>query len=134
MQARDILLPDPAVVTPNEPIALAAVIMRERGIDLVPVVNTLARRQLVGTLTLRDVAGPCREAEPHAGPCRVRERMTPGDDVVAAAPGANLLALATMIRRSGSSLIPVMGERRALLGVVTAAAADAALLVEPASR
>lgn len=57
MKARDIMTPDPEVVTPEEPISRAAKIMRDYDVGLVPVVSTTDSWNLVGLITdlLRDL-------------------------------------------------------------------------------
>ncbi|MBI2186078.1 MAG: CBS domain-containing protein [Acidobacteria bacterium] len=58
MKVRDIMTPDPEVVTPEEPISRAARIMRDYDVGIVPVVGDSESRNLVGVITDRDIA--CR--------------------------------------------------------------------------
>ncbi len=59
MRARDIMTPNPLVVTPSDPVSHAAEIMRDAEIGIVPVVDDRERRHLVGVITDRDIAVRC---------------------------------------------------------------------------
>lgn len=75
MRARDIMTPNPSVVTPDEPIARAAQIMRDSGIGMVPVVDDVSNLNLQGVLTDRDIVIRC-VAERHGSTCTVADHMT----------------------------------------------------------
>ena len=55
MQARDLMSPNPSVVTRNESVARAATMMRERHVSVLPVIDDLRTRHLVGIVTARDL-------------------------------------------------------------------------------
>ena len=127
MLARDIMTRDPSVVTPNETVARAAEIMRERNVGMVPVVNDRTHMRLEGVITDRDIAVRC-VAERHHRDCRVADHMTsdhldimradaPVDDVIDAMEHDR-------VRR-----IPIVDERERLVGII--AQADIALRVGP---
>ncbi|HEU0012588.1 MAG TPA: CBS domain-containing protein [Longimicrobium sp.] len=62
MNARDLMTPDPAVVTPGDTVRRAAEVMRDQGVGLVPVVDGSGRMHLRGVITDRDVAVRCTAA------------------------------------------------------------------------
>src|SRR6266550_6970107 len=77
MKARDIMTPDPEVVTPEQSISCAAQIMRDCDVGVVPVVNNDGRT-LIGLITDRDIAVR-HVADGHAGDCTVGAHMTCDD-------------------------------------------------------
>lgn len=56
MLVRNILTLNPVVVTASDSIAVAARLMRDRKVGILPVVNELGRRRLIGVITDRDIA------------------------------------------------------------------------------
>jgi CBS domain-containing protein len=74
MQARDLMTPNPRVVTPDQPVSRAAEIMRDYDVGAVPVVDGPALR-LRGVITDRDIAVRCTAAG-HAPTCTVADHMT----------------------------------------------------------
>ena len=77
MKARDLMTPNPHVVTPEDPVSRAAEIMRDHDVGVVPVVDNPARMRLQGVITDRDVAVRCTAAG-HAPTCAVRDHMSAG--------------------------------------------------------
>lgn len=75
MKARDIMTPDPEVVTPDDPISLAAQIMRDVDTGIVPVVDDRSSMRLKGVITDRDIAIR-HVAEEHDQDCSVSDHMT----------------------------------------------------------
>jgi CBS domain-containing protein len=75
MKARDLMTTRPYVVTPDDPVSHAAVIMRDHDVGCVPVVEDAAGMRLRGVITDRDIAVRCvaHEHTPHA---RVKDFMT----------------------------------------------------------
>jgi CBS domain-containing protein len=72
------MTPDPAVVTPEDPVSRAAQIMRDYDVGIVPVVNDDKSRTLLGVITDRDIA--CRHvADAHTEDCTVASHMTRDD-------------------------------------------------------
>lgn len=127
MKARDIMTPRPFVVTPADPIAAAAEIMRYEDIGGVPVVDARDRRRLVGLITDRDITTRW-VARGHHAPCTVGEVMTPAplQMVTADTDIGDILAMmeAAEVRR-----IPVISDDGVLIGIV--AEADLAARLAP---
>ena len=75
MKAREIMTPDPEIVTPEEPVSRAAQIMRDYNVGVVPVVSDASSRNLVGLITDRDIAVR-HVADAHMKDCAVGAHMT----------------------------------------------------------
>src|SRR5215212_5841147 len=78
MRARDIMTADPEVVTKDEPVSRVAAMMRDAEIGIIPVVDGLESRHLLGVITDRDIAVRCA-ASMHMPACHVEEHMTSAD-------------------------------------------------------
>jgi CBS domain-containing protein len=128
MKARDIMTPNPAVVTPDELITKAAQIMRDSGVGMVPVVDDKSNLQLKGVLTDRDIVIRC-VAERHNTPnCHVRDHMT-ADRVETVTVDEDVHDVVAKMESDQVRRIPVVGEGRRLTGVI--AQADVARKVGP---
>lgn len=127
MKARDIMTHNPSVVTPNDPIARAAEIMRERDVGIVPVVDDPSNMRLEGVLTDRDIAVRCVAAG-HDGRCRVQDHMTAdGLDVVR--EDADLDQVINRMETDQVRRIPVVADGERLVGII--AQADLAVKLGP---
>ncbi len=117
MRVRDIMTSDPAWCTPESTARDAATLMREHDCGSIPVVQSKEKRNLVGTVTDRDLA--IRGLAEGKGPeTRVRELMTsspvtcgPDDEVET----VREVMVARLVRR-----VPVV-EGGALVGIVAQA-------------
>jgi CBS domain-containing protein len=127
MKARDIMTPNPAVVTPDDPIARAAQIMRDSGVGMVPVVDDKSSLRLKGVLTDRDIVIRC-VAERHAPNCLVSDHMT-ADDVETVTLDDDIHDVVAKMETDQVRRIPVIDESRRLTGVI--AQADVARKVGP---
>lgn len=122
MKAREIMTPDPRVVTPDETLSAAAQIMRELDVGIVPVVNDMNGRTLRGVITDRDIAVR-HVAEKHGDDCRVGDHMS--DNVVKVGPDDDV---DDVMQRMGSDQlrrIPVVEDDGRVIGII--AQADVAL-------
>lgn len=59
MNARELMTPYPQVVTGDEPVSLAAQVMRDFDIGMVPVVDDRGHLHPIGVITDRDIAIRC---------------------------------------------------------------------------
>jgi CBS domain-containing protein len=117
VRVRDIMTSDPAWCTPESTARDAATLMREHDCGSIPVVQSKEKRNLVGTVTDRDLA--IRGLAEGKGPeARVRELMTsspvtcgPDDEVET----VREVMVARLVRR-----VPVV-EDGALVGIVAQA-------------
>src|SRR3954451_22014531 len=118
MRVRDIMTPDPAWCTPTSTAREAATLMREHDCGSIPVVQSEQKRNLVGTVTDRDLAirGVAEGQSPEV---RISELMTPSpvtcgpDDEVET---VREVMVASLVRR-----VPVVDEDGALVGIVAQA-------------
>ena len=118
MKARDLMTPNPAVVTPDDPVSRAAEIMRDRDVGMVPVVDDLSGMRLRGVITDRDIAVRCLAAR-HPPGCPVGDHMTaaPLDTV---SPAANVHEVMELMKEDRVRRVMVTeGER--LVGVIAQA-------------
>ena len=122
MKARDLMTPDPRVVTGDTPVSDAARLMRDLNVGMIPVVDDLAHMHPRGVITDRDIVVR-HVAERHPHDCRVDAHMSTGhlDTVAPDADVSELMALmeGEQVRR----ILVVEGGR--LVGIV--AQADLAL-------
>jgi CBS domain-containing protein len=126
MQARDLMTPNPQVVTANEPISRAARIMRDQNVGCVPVVDDRSRMRLSGVITDRDIVVRCI-AERHFQDCRVGDHMTT-DSLDTVRPQADVLEVSRLMERDQVRRILVTEHGR-LVGII--AQADLALKEGP---
>jgi CBS domain-containing protein len=98
MVAADIMTFNPYVVTPEDPVALAAELMRDRDVGFVPVVMDRRSRRLTGVITDRDLAVR-HVAEAHPPECRVAEHMSV-EALVTVRPDATVARIATLMERA----------------------------------
>ncbi len=118
MQARDIMTPNPSVVTRNETIARAATLMRDRHVAMLPVIDDLRTRRLVGVVTDRDIVVRCVAGQ-HDLERPVAELMTsrPLAVHVDAKPEDVIGAMnQRQLRR-----VPVLDDRERVVGVIARA-------------
>lgn len=127
MRARQLMTSTPAVVTADDSIQKAAEMMRTVDVGMLPVVDDMQHRRLIGVITDRDIVVRC-VADRGAGPCQVRHHMTMtplvfvDDDATAEEIGAQMEQF--QVRR-----IPVVGADMRVIGIVTQA--DLARLIGP---
>jgi CBS domain-containing protein len=118
VKAREIMTPDPEVVTPEEPISRAAQIMRDYDVGIVPVVSDSKSRNLIGVITDRDIA--CRHvANAHMEDCTVASHMTTGNIAIVEENDESAVILEAMTR-CDVRRIPVTNNGK-LVGVIAQA-------------
>ena len=127
MRAQDIMTRDPAVITPDAPIARAAELMRDRDVGMIPVVGDRTQMRLEGVLTDRDIAVRCI-ALGHGAHCLVRHHMTT-DGLATARPEDEMDDVIALMEREHVRRIPVVGNDGRLAGII--AQADVAMKVGP---
>jgi CBS domain-containing protein len=116
MQVRDIMTPNPSVVTRTESVARAAALMRDRHIGMLPVVDDLHSRRLVGVVTDRDiiVRGVAHEQDVERP---VRDLMTSEPLAVTYVDTSPDEVVGLMERRQ-LRRIPVLDNRERVVGIV----------------
>ncbi|HUF27030.1 MAG TPA: CBS domain-containing protein [Gemmatimonadaceae bacterium] len=119
MKARDLMTPNPAVVTGEDRITRAAELMRDRDVGLIPVVDDLGHMHVAGVISDRDIAVRC-VADAHDSGCLVREHMTRGElDTVT--PDADSEDVIKLMERDQVRRVLVVDERHRLQGIIAQA-------------
>jgi CBS domain-containing protein len=119
MNTRDIMTANPTVVTEQTTITAAARTMRTLDVGMLPVVDSLSNRQLIGVITDRDIVLRCC-AEGHSGDCRVEGHAT-HHPLATVADDATLAQVAWKMEMHQVRRLPVVDANQKVIGVVTQA-------------
>lgn len=119
MKAREIMTSNPDVVTPDEPVARAAQLMRDLNVGIIPVVDDRSGMHLQGLITDRDIAVR-HVAEGHEGECRVSDHMS-SDRLDCVEPDADVDLVMKAMQRDQVRRIPVVEEGDRLVGIIAQA-------------
>lgn len=119
MKAREIMTPDPDIVTPDESIARAAQLMRDLDVGIIPVVDDRSGMHLQGVITDRDIAVR-HVAEGHQAECLVGDHMT-ADRLDCVEPDADADQVMEAMRRDQVRRIPVVEDGDRLVGIIAQA-------------
>lgn len=119
MNARDLMTPDPFVVTPDESVVRAAAAMREHDVGALPVVNDPDERRLVGILTDRDLAVR-HVAAGHDSACGVWEHMSTAP-LATVRPDADVAEVERAMRAARVRRVVVTDRWNRVLGIVAQA-------------
>lgn len=128
MRARDVMTAHPSVITPDESVRKAAQMMRDRHVGVLPVIDNLNDRHLVGLITDRDIVVRCLAAG-HSCECSVREHMTV-HHLSTVRMDDDVSLVAVKMRRDHVRRLPVLADNRQVMGVV--ALVDLATRLRPA--
>jgi CBS domain-containing protein len=127
MLARDVMTPSPGVIMGENSILQAAEMMRTLGIGMLPVVQDLATRRLIGVITDRDIV--VRHVALQHGPsAKVRDTMT-HDPLVTVRADTPISEIAERMSRWQVRRLPVLDLDGSVIGIV--AQADLATRVGP---
>lgn len=127
MQASELMTQDPAIISADDTITNAAMLMRTRGIGILPVVDGLATRRLVGVITDRDIVVR-HVALGHGPEARVRDKMT-RTALTTVRPERPLSEVTELMTRFQVRRLPVVDEHGVVVGVI--AQADLARRLAP---
>lgn len=119
MQARDIMTPNPSVVTRSDTIARAATLMRDRHVGMLPVIDDLSSRHLVGVLTDRDIVVRGVASESDLG--RLVGDVMTSERLAIAHVDALPEDIADIMKRQQLRRMPVLDERERVVGVISMA-------------
>ena len=119
MKAREIMTSSPEVVTPQDPISLAAQIMRDKDVGLVPVVKDRESMVLMGVITDRDLAVR-HIAQSHRDDCAVKSHMST-DNIQAVAESDDIDSVISTMERREVRRVPVTDSSGKLLGIIAQA-------------
>lgn len=118
MKAREMMSTDPVCCTPENTIAEAAQLMKQNDCGCLPVVEDLASKKLVGTITDRDIACRC-VAEGKAADTPVREAMSP--DPSCCGPEDDVSDVSRIMQERQVRRVPVIDEQGCCVGMIAQA-------------
>jgi len=119
MIARDIMTTHPSVVTPGDSLDTAAQMMRDRHVGMLPVIDNLRDRHLIGVLTDRDVVVRCL-APGHHGSCLVSDHMT-AHSLSWVDPDTEVKEVVSKMKEAHVRRVPVLAGGKRLIGVISVA-------------
>lgn len=119
MYARNLMTPEPSVISVNDTITSAARLMRTLRVGMLPVVDDTHHRHLLGVLTDRDIVVRC-VAESHQLDCRVEDHMT-REGLLTVLADSDLRLIADRMEQHQVRRLPVVDARHRVIGIVTQA-------------
>lgn len=117
MKAQEIMTKDPRVVTPETPVQEAARLMQSEDTGVLPVVESMQSRRLVGVVTDRDLA--LRVVAEGKVSAQVRDAMSSG--VKTAKPGDNVKDVMALMASEQVRRIPIVDDAGTVVGIVSQA-------------
>jgi CBS domain-containing protein len=106
------------VATWDEPVSVAAALMRDKEVGIIPLVNDRSSMRLVGVITDRDLAVRC-VARRHDGSCTISDHMT-WSDLVTAHPDEDPADIMERMEHAKIRRVPVVEDGR-LVGIIAQA-------------
>ncbi len=119
MRARDLMTPMPTVITADDSIPKTAEVMRNLDVGMLPVVDDLNHRHLIGVITDRDIVVRCL-ADQGMVECHVRNHMTT-EPLVYVRETAELVDIVAKMERYQVRRLPVVDADLRVVGIVTQA-------------
>lgn len=119
MKVREIMTPEPEVVTPDAPVSRAAQIMRDYNVGVVPVVSDNESMGLRGIITDRDIAVR-HVADNHIEDCTVATHMT-RDGIETVEEDDDTAEVLAAMKRREIRRVPVTNKQGRLVGIVAQA-------------
>ncbi len=119
MKARDVMTPNPDVVTPDEPVTRAAEVMRDRNVGIVPVVEDRSSMRLCGVITDRDIAVR-HVAQGHPNSCRVKDEVSK-ERLSTVRPDTDVKDVMDVMKREQVRRVPVVEGDNRLVGIIAQA-------------
>lgn len=127
MYAHELMTSQPVMIAHDATVSAAAELMRIRGVGMLPVVDYMRAKKLVGVITDRDLVVRSL-AFGHGGDAKVHEHMT-RDPLITVGPETPVEEIAARMARHQVRRLPVIDHTGAVIGIV--AQADLAVLVGP---
>lgn len=117
MKANEIMTRDPSVVTPETPVQEAARMMKDEDTGILPVVEGVGSRRLLGVVTDRDIT--IRVVAEGRMQAHVRDAMTEG--VRTCRPDDDVNDVMQVMAREQVRRVPIVDERGDVVGIVSQA-------------
>ncbi|HEX8725473.1 MAG TPA: CBS domain-containing protein [Gemmatimonadaceae bacterium] len=119
MNAKTLMTANPTVVTPDDLISRAAELMRNLDVGMVPVVDDIQTRRLVGVITDRDIVVRCI-ADHGSAKCQVRDHMT-SHPLASVHEDTMLDEIAQKMEEYRVRRLPVVANGHRVVGIITQA-------------
>ncbi len=119
MEARDLMTPDPKVVSLDEPLSRVAQIMRDHDVGIVPVVDDRTSMHVLGVITDRDIVIR-HVASAHHQDC-ASDRVMTKDHLVIVHPGDDVKAVMDMMKFHKVRRVLVTDGDDRLVGIISQA-------------
>jgi len=119
MKAHEIMSPNPTSVTPDTSLVDAARLMKDENIGVIPVVDSLDSRRLIGVVTDRDIAVRAVAEGRDGSTTSVGHIMT--SDVRTSGPNDSVNDVMALMGREQIRRVPIVDERGALVGIIAQA-------------
>ena len=119
MKAHEIMSPNPTSVTPDTSLVDAARLMKDENIGVIPVVDSLDSRRLIGVVTDRDIAVRAVAEGRDGSTTSVGHIMT--SDVRTSGPDDSVNDVMALMGREQIRRVPIVDERGALVGIIAQA-------------
>ena len=119
MKAHEIMSPNPTSVTPDTSLVDAARLMKDENIGVIPVVDSLDSRRLIGVVTDRDIAVRAVAEGRDGSTTSVGHIMTA--DVRTSGPDDSVNDVMALMGREQIRRVPIVDERGALVGIIAQA-------------
>src|SRR5215210_5599635 len=119
MKAHEIMSRNPTSVTPDTTLVDAARLMKDENIGVIPVVDSLDSRRLIGVVTDRDIAVRAVAEGRDGSTTSVGHIMTA--DVRTVGPNDSVNDVMALMGREQVRRVPIVDERGALVGIIAQA-------------
>jgi CBS domain-containing protein len=119
MQVKEIMTPDPACCTPNDPIERAAKLMVEYDCGEIPVVESIDSCHPVGVITDRDIA--CRTVAKGLNPLQMTVSECMSTPLIAVNEDDDVYDCYSLMEKHQVRRLPVVDENGACVGIVALA-------------
>ena len=119
MKIQDVMTPHPMWCLPEDTLIQAARMMRELNVGIIPVVQSLTDRRLVGVVTDRDLCLGVVAMDQHPQAVLVQKCMT--TNMVACQPDEDILRAADLMEEHQVRRIPVVDQQGILQGMISTA-------------
>lgn len=116
MLAQELMTRDPAVIPATASLREAAELMRVRGVGLLPVVDHVFHRRLMGVISDRDLVMRAM-ALGHGEAAKVHEHMT-REPLASVTPYASMPAIAEQMTTHRVRRIPVLDGEGCVVGII----------------